>query len=126
MLNDELFPEIESGIIDLGWTKIKTVKRTEVSACITSIEVGTNCPRGGDAGHGGRTIIRLVDEGGTSMSVRIKPAYSGKLEEGREIPVDSIEIIFGGDAEAEVIAQLLKFAGETLERQLWLNELGIK
>lgn len=76
-------------------------KREFVSACILEAEVGTNCPQGGDTGHGGRTVIRFIDKGSTDITDR-----SGF--EGEAV------IQAGGDAEASLLADALEWAGQEL------------
>jgi hypothetical protein len=74
-----------------------------------SVEAGTNCPQGGDSGHGGRTVFRLSDDGSTTMSVRIN---------GRRVKnVQTIEIVLGGDSEAETFIEALEFAARILRGQ---------
>src|SRR5258708_5745089 len=86
--------------------KIVTKKQTMVSAALLEVEVGTTGLRGGDAGHGGRTYLRLEDQGSTDITVR--PISSGTGSGG-------VELIFGGDAELENLIAGLQFALDVLE-----------
>jgi hypothetical protein len=73
------------------------------------IEVGTNCPRGGDSGHGGRTLLKFTDLGSTDMRAAVN---------GRPIAIaNCVEIVFGGDAECATLIQSLEFAVNVLKRQ---------
>ena len=73
------------------------------SANILRVAAGTNCPQGGEAGHGGKTIFRLSDEGATCMFVWIN---------GEAYPADvhSVAIELGGDTECATFIEALKFA----------------
>lgn len=74
-------------------------------AAILTVRVETNCPQGGDAGHGGKTRLTLIDAGGF--------AFAG---DAHEITVEVL-----GDSEAEVLADALAWAGVELRRQLREN-----
>ena len=88
------------------------------SNCLGVI-AGTNCPKGGDSGHGGRTYLRIENLGGTDLSVRLDKA-------GLFNHVDSLEITLGGDSECEKLIDALKFAVRIIENQLEKNEENIK
>lgn len=75
-----------------------------------TVQAGTNCPQGGDSGHGGRTVFRVLDDGATDLRVRL----NGKAEHD----VQSVELILGGDCEAECFAEALEFAARTIRGQL--------
>lgn len=85
-------------------TKLHT-KIVEIpSSNIIEVEAGTNTPCGGDAGHGGKTYIRLSDLGGTSWQIRVH-------SKGEIINVpepESVEIILSGDTEASTIIKALE------------------
>ena len=83
------------------------------SSNIIRVEVGTNCPKGGDSGHGGETILRLINEAGTDMSVSVN---GSPLHE-----IDSVQLRFGGDTECETLLEALEFAVTVLRAQLLLN-----
>jgi len=82
--------------------EIKLMEHTAESCNCLQIQVGTNCPMGGDSGHGGRTVLRLTDEAGTDLRCGING--------GRAEPVDSIEIVLGGDSEHDTFIEVLAFA----------------
>jgi hypothetical protein len=73
-----------------------------VGANILQVQAGTNCPQGGDAGHGGRTVFRLIDCGGTAMQCRVN--------DGEPIDASRVEITMAGDSEHETFMQALEFA----------------
>ena len=75
-----------------------------------TIQAGTNCPQGGDSGHGGRTVLRVINEAHTDLRVRIN---GGAMED-----VEQIEILLGGDCEAFTFAEGLEFAARVLRLQL--------
>lgn len=76
-----------------------------VSCNILRVEVETNCPRGGDTGHGGRTQVSFIDEGGTAM------------DESHIHGDGTICLVFTGDTECETLIECLRFAANELERQ---------
>ncbi len=83
-------------------SSVTVYEKEIVSANILSVVVGTNCPAGGDSGHGGRTVFKLVDGASTDLKVR--------LDRGPQQEVDEIEMIFGGDSECETLIEALEFA----------------
>ena len=80
-----------------------------VNANMLTIQAGTNCPQGGDSGHGGRTILRIVDDGATALSI--------KVDGEQEKDAREIEIILGGDTEAATFIEGLEFAVRVLRGQ---------
>jgi hypothetical protein len=76
--------------------------------CIIKVDLQTNCPQGGDTGHGGRTTIRVANEGSTDMKVH---AHGD----------EEFLIRLGGDAEAEVFAEAFEWAGKELRRLIDSN-----
>jgi hypothetical protein len=50
--------------------KINIAEKVISGANILRVQTGTNCPQGGDSGHGGRTILRLRDAAGTAMQAK--------------------------------------------------------
>lgn len=95
--------------------KINIAEKEITSANILKIQIGTNCPQGGDSGHGGRTILRLIDAGGTAMQVRLN---GGKL-----VNTSSLEILLGGDSECDTFIEALEFAMKTLKAQKISNSI---
>jgi hypothetical protein len=93
---------------------------------ILHVSAGTTSPAGGDAGHGGRTFVSIEDMGGTSWGVRIT-SHSGQSHSiGASLDLDlkSVEILLGGDAEAETIAEALEFAAATIRESLNASKTG--
>lgn len=78
---------------------VSTASITFENFNILKVDVGTNCPCGGDTGHGGRTLLRFTNEGSTDMWVRID-----------------------GGAQAE--AQSLEFALDVLKTYIAANTLS--
>jgi hypothetical protein len=93
--------------------KVKIAEKEISSANILKVQVGTNCPHGGDYGHGGRTILRLQDLAGTAMAA--------KINDGKLVDATSIEIILGGDTECYTFIEALEFALGTLRAQAEAN-----
>jgi len=86
---------------------VKTSKKTFTSANILTVEVGTNTPMGGDAGHGGKTIFRIVNEGATAWTLKLKDQY-GNDHEVEDVNEVTIELY--GDTEADTFVNALLFA----------------
>ncbi len=78
-----------------------------VSCNILRAEVGTNCPQGGDTGHGGRTILRLIDEAATDISIKVDGQPLGSIK--------TLEILLGGDTECDTFMNALNFALNVLK-----------
>lgn len=79
------------------------------SANILEATVGTTGYKGGDTGHGGRTLFRLSNRSCTDMRVSVN---SGVLKNA-----DEVTIVFGGDCELDTFKKALRFALRTLEKQ---------
>ena len=67
---------LKNGTSEIDGYRIETVTSEFNRGNILRMTVGTNCPRGGDAGHGGRTVIMLNDAGGTEMRCTKRGALS--------------------------------------------------
>ena len=94
-----------------------TVHSKQIASFNTlTVEAGTNCPQGGDSGHGGRTVFRLSNGCG---DMRI--SVDGRKIEGAE----RIEIILGGDSEAQTFVNALEFAADILRAQMGDGVEGI-
>ena len=77
--------------------------KTTISLCnIVDVEAGTNGYHGGDAGHGGRTYIRIEDGGGGDIEV--KPTKDNK----------GVEFFICGDSELDTMIKALEFAAKVL------------
>ncbi len=71
------------------------------SACIFEVSVGTTGYCGGDAGHGGVSIIQLK----TTGDMEIKNIKDGVMQ------------ILYGDAELDSMIEAMEFATDTLKRE---------
>lgn len=71
------------------------------------VEAGTNCPKGGDSGSGGRTFVRIAEAGGTVWNVTV--ADEDGSEHTFESPAE-ISITLGGDSELDTMIRALEFA----------------
>ncbi len=99
--------EVASKTRRIKGVDVETWEREIIDANILSVEAGTNGYQGGDTGHGGRTYIRISDEGGTDISAKVlKDRYGGTT---------GIEIALGGDAELSTMIEALKFITKVLE-----------
>lgn len=72
------------------------------------VEAGTNGPKGGDSGHGSRTVVRIADAGGTDWTVTVVGDQGD--EDGVFDSPSAVEITLGGDAELCTMIQALEFA----------------
>lgn len=87
------------------------IKRLEIPlACILEVEAGTNCPAGGDWGHGGRTYFKLKNSGGVGWVLKVRDR---KGEYYFEDPIE-IELLLGGDMEHDAFVIALDFAKKVL------------
>lgn len=94
--------------------------KTFQSCNIITVDGGTNCPQGGDGGHGGRTRIRWKNEAATSWWVNLIERFSD--EETTIKQPDSIEIVLAGDTEAETFIESLEYMTDILRRELDANK----
>ena len=93
---------------------LATIKQEIVSLCILEVEAGSNCPQGGDSGHGGRTYLRLSDQASTDMRLRFTPNDGSQISQTGWMPVREVELMFGGDAERECLVHALRRVLEAL------------
>lgn len=101
------------GKIKIDGKEIITSSKDLVSANIIKMTVGTNCPKGGDSGHGGRTYFCLEDNAATNWSVII---------DGEVIDEpNKIEIILKGDCECDTFADALASAAYRIR---WQNKIN--
>lgn len=99
--------EVASNIRRVNGVDVETWERKIIDANILSVEAGTNGYQGGDTGHGGRTYIRISDEGSTDINARVI--------KDRCDNTSGIEIALGGDAELSTMIEALKFITKVLE-----------
>ena len=90
--------------------KLKVERKVIEAYGRLEVTVGTNCPQGGDAGNGGRTLLQFC---GSSMQV--------KFGDDKYIDIENVAILVGGDSECETLLEALQFATEKLEHQLQYN-----
>ncbi|HJP19769.1 MAG TPA: hypothetical protein QF468_14085 [Nitrospinota bacterium] len=81
--------------------KFKMYSKSIESACIFEISVGTTGYCGGDAGHGGVTIVELK----TTGDMKTKNSEDGVMH------------ILCGDSELDSIIEAMEFATDTLKRE---------
>lgn len=88
---------------------VRLVGKRFMDVCDVEVEAGTNCPQGGDAGHGGRTIFRLqCDTADIRVSLNSEP----------EKAPETITIIACGDAEARLLASALEYSARVIRAQI--------
>jgi hypothetical protein len=75
---------------------------TFIDACILGVSLTTNGFQGGDAGHGGETLLTLKDQSSTAMDLI-------NVEEGQ------FTIRFRGDAELRVLARAIHYLDHKLQ-----------
>lgn len=71
------------------------------------VEAGTNAPKGGDSGAGGRTYLRISEQGGTVWRVTV--VDEGGDSHSFDSPTE-IAITLGGDSELNTMIRALEFA----------------
>ena len=110
------------GLVEVDGTTIATAITEITSANILKVEVGTTGYKGGDSGHGGRTYLRIKDDGCTDMRCRVK-GESDFDENGNRMQgystdnANQIEIVLGGDCELDTFTTALRFAADVLEKK---------
>lgn len=87
------------------------------SANILGLTVKTNCPQGGDAGHGGVTEVTIGDLAGTCWHAE----WSGKGGEPDNGFEQHLRIVAYGDCEAVTLATALELAAKEIRFQLACN-----
>jgi hypothetical protein len=90
-------------------SRVPVESREFAAANVLGVTVGTSCPQGGDSGHGGRTLLRLRDLGGTDLRARVEQDDQGRA---------CVELILGGDSECATFVQALEFALSVLRAQM--------
>lgn len=103
---------IDGNVYDDG-ERIPAMRKSFSSACILEATVATTGLRGGDSGHGGRTVLRFVDKGGTD--IKVVPVRNGLANGG-------VELHFGGDCELLNLVDALRFSADALEELADLKE----
>lgn len=88
---------------------VPTEARVFTDANCLKAKVGTTGYKGGDSGHGCRTVFKLTDSSGTDLRVSINRSCY--------FPVEEVGLLFGGDSELSTFIQVLEFALETLKSQ---------
>jgi hypothetical protein len=104
---------------EMPTTTIATRKATVQSACITHGKVETNCPQGGDSGHGGFARFEITDGSGADLLVTFVD------REGEIFNLDdikSIAIEVQGDHEANNLKAMLRWAANTLDNVISKND----
>ena len=84
-----------------------TWQRDITNANCLEVEVGTTGYQGGDTGHGGRTFLRIKDDGGTDMRVTT-------INDDTE-HTDEFILELGGDTELATLIEALKWTVSVLE-----------
>ena len=102
-------------VTEVDGIPVPTARNTFTSCNILSVEVGTTGYMGGDSGYGGRTYLRITDEGSTDLRCRVK-ADDG--EDYEALRANRIEIMLGGDTELATFTQALRFAADVLEKKI--------
>lgn len=75
--------------------------------CLGSLELRTNGPQGGDAGHGGFLELTFTNSGSTRLDVSVN---------GTEFEaVDFVKLKFCGDAEMEIALECFEFLAAKLK-----------
>lgn len=87
---------------------LPAIRKQFNSANILEVTAATTGYRGGDAGHGCRTIVRIEDRGGTAIKARVIPeSIRGN---------GGVELALAGDCELLTLVDGLRFAADALEK----------
>lgn len=78
------------------------------------VTTGTNAPKGGDSGTGGRTFIQISEEGGTAWDISVVDKHG---EEHTFSSPGAVSITLGGDSELGTTIRALEFALAVLKKQ---------
>lgn len=116
--------------VGMHWTEL-------MDATDAAIGAGTNGLRGGDWGHGSRTVVRLYfgdsfagnvvtdsldgerkGRWGTPVSDLTQEQVDGIEEKGTDLFNKTITIVAGGDAEALLLADMFSRIGSILKYQI--------
>lgn len=92
---------------------MKSSRKEITNFNILDVMVSSTGYKGGDAGAGGKTILRLQDRGSTVWNLRYENRYQG--ENTVEQP-GLIEIEFQGDSELQTFIEALEFATVELKK----------
>ena len=91
-----------------GTVLLPAVRKSFTSCNVLEVTAATNGCKGGDAGHGCRTMIRIEDRAGTSIKARVIPeSIRGN---------GGIELRLAGDCELLTLIEGLRFAADALEK----------
>ena len=89
--------------------------RKEFQGCNCLVaNVGSNCPKGRDSGHGGRTVLSFEDMGGTVLDVTVRDEHGN---EQKVIQAPKVTLVFGGDSEHEIAIRALEFMLGVLKKE---------
>ncbi len=88
--------------VNIGGIPVPAEVEEFSSANTLRVTAGTNCLKGGDSGHGGRTILILDGSGNTDIHFSVNG--------------DRVKVVLGGDTECETLIDGLEFAAKTLRR----------
>lgn len=95
--------------------KIEDAEQLEITdACVMKVTAATNGFKGGDSGHGSRTVVILEDEGSVDWGVIVDGV---KHSAPRKITLS-----LGGDAELRSIIKALRFAANSLSKKAGFDE----
>ncbi|KXY78711.1 hypothetical protein BAQ45_17820 [Bacillus pacificus] len=92
---------------------MKKIEKEIMGFNILNVKIESTGLRGGDSGHGGRTVFRLEDHASTSWNLKYEENLSGVTNV--EQP-QAIEIELLGDSELETFVKALEFAVEELKK----------
>ncbi len=96
-----------------GGNRLQTAEETVESAASLTCRVSTNCPCGGDAGHGGVTTVEFCKPDGMAWGVGVD--FRDRLGVRMFDDPSVVRIVVEGDSEAANLIELLRFAANTLE-----------
>lgn len=94
--------------------EIRTYRKEFQGANCLVANVGSNCPQGGDSGHGGRTVMSFEDMGGSVLDVTVLDENGN---EQKVVQASKVTLVFGGDSEHETAIRALEFMLGVLRKE---------
>ena len=103
--------------------EIETVYKLISGSNQLGVKTGTNAPKGGDSGAGGRTFIQISEQGGTVWDISVVDEHG---EEHTFSSPGAVSITLGGDSELGTTIRALEFVLAVLKKEEHDGETGVQ
>ena len=107
------FAEKPGEVLTIDHEQVQTWQADFISANILSVTVGTNGTKGGDSGHGSRTILKLTNDCAAWYCNTVRDSDDGYLR--------GLELVLEGDTELMTFINGLEYAAKVLRKQMALQ-----